>query len=115
VKTLKNPSIENAVVHFGIKGMRWGSRKKSSGETAPRGPKQASPTASREDQLVSRAVNQAHVRVVGPAMAKHVINIPKHSQSSDPAVNALLNRTLTQSINRVEEEAGRKFMQGLPR
>lgn len=104
------------IAHFGIKGMRWGVKKKSkfSGASAPRRPKEATKDSSREEQLVSRALNQGYDRVVGRAMATHVINIPKHSQSSDPRVNELLSRVLTQSLNRVEAEAGRKFMENLP-
>lgn len=127
----------NNLIHFGVKGMHWGQHRRQSvstsasrhnpvprrpasppqrfsGASEPRRPKEVGSNASREEQLVSRSLNQAYMRAVGPAMAVHVMNIPDHKQSSDPRVNELLNRVLTQSLNRVEEQAGRQFMSGLP-
>lgn len=108
-----NPPLHE-LVHFGIKGMRWGRRKKFSGISAPRTPREATKNSSREEQLISRVTNQGYVRVVGPPMARYVRDIPNYKQSSDPKVNALLSRTLTQGVNRVEEEAGRAYMLNLP-
>lgn len=90
------------------------SQPKFSGASEPHRPREAAPGASREEQLVSRVVNQGYNRTVGPAMALHVLNIPRHTASADQNVNDLLSRVLNQSLNRVEEEAGRTYMQNLP-
>lgn len=70
--------------------------------------------SSREEALVARSLNQAYERKVAPAMNHYVANIPPHNQSSDPAVNALLNRALSQGLDRVEAQAGQGFGAGLP-
>lgn len=105
--------INNFLEHAGIKGMRWGKRtvKKS---TTPIRPRAGTEGKTREQQLVNRAVEQGYTRVVTPALNKVVLNTPKYSMSSDPAVNALLSRVGNQASNRVESEAGSTFMANMP-
>jgi hypothetical protein len=103
------------IQHFGVKGMHWGRRKMASGSTTLQRPRAASPGASREEKLVSRALDQAHNRVVGKPMAVFVTNIPKFNPSTDAKVNDVLNRALSQGLNRVEAQAGQQFIQGLTR
>ena len=108
--------------HFGIKGMRWGVRRKKqfSGVSEPVGPRATSSKSAagkpetRENALVSRAINQGYQRSVGPSMAMYVRDIPRHNKSADPKVQALLDRVLQQGLNRTEEQAGRRYMEGLP-
>lgn len=116
----EKPSLEE-LVHFGIKGMHWGSRKKSTstGQTTPSRPRKNSTKSegrpqTREDIVVSRAIQQGYARVVGPPMAKFVRDIPPHQKSSDPKIQAVLDRALSQGLDRVEANAGKAFVQGLP-
>ena len=109
------------LAHFGIKGMRWGVRRKPkfTGVTEPAGPRALSTKTvgrpvTKADELVGRAVNQGYQRSVGPAMAVFVRDIPRHNKTTDPRTQAVLDRALSQGLNRVEEQAGRRYMQGLP-
>jgi hypothetical protein len=112
---------QNDFAHFGIKGMRWGvsRKKKFSGESAPARPRATSSknvgkTESRADQVVSRAINQGYDRTVGPPMTMFIRDIPRHSKSTDRKTQEVLDRALGQGLNRVEEQAGRAYLQGLP-
>ena len=113
---------QDDLAHFGIKGMRWGVRRRQSfsGVSAPVRPRATSSKSapgrpeSRENQVVSRAINQGYDRDVGPSMAMFVRDIPRHSKSTDQKTQAVLDRALSQGLNRVEEQAGRAYLQGLP-
>jgi hypothetical protein len=125
-------TYSEALAHFGIKGMHWGTHKaqpgspkisstrptskkpRFTGTKPPSRPREATSDAVRADQIVAKALNRGYDRSVGVAMATHIRDVPSHSHSSDPGVNALLSRVLTQSVNRVEEQAGRQFMANLP-
>lgn len=94
---------------------RVGPRTSYSGATPPPRPREVNPNGSREDQLVTRAINQGYNRAVGVAMATHLANVPKYSSGKDPKVDEFMNRVLQQSVNRTEEAAGRAFMANLPK
>jgi hypothetical protein len=87
--------------------------RKSKSET-PLRPKTAPTSASKEDQLVSRAVSQAYERATSPAVERYFSSAPAHSPSGNPAVDALLKRSLNQGANRIETAAGESFVKNLP-
>jgi len=110
----EKPSLEE-LSHHGIKGMKWGSRRaKPTGVSAPQRPREVPKEASASEQVLARAVQGGYNRTVAPHMARYIRNIPRHTVSNDPRANEVLQRVLGQGLNRVEEQAGRKYMEGLP-
>lgn len=114
----EKPSLET-LVHFGVKGMRWGFKKASTRTSEPEQPRTISSKVrgrapTKEEKLVGKAVDQGHTRTIAPALTKFVVNAPRRTTSSDPRVEALLNRSFQQAANSVEAQAGRAYIQGLP-
>lgn len=108
------------ILHFGVKGMRWGFKKKESTRSVePERPRTVSSKVhgrapTREESLVGKAIDSGHTRAISPALTKFAVNAPRRAPSGDARVEALLNRSYSQAANSVEAQAGRAYMQGLP-
>lgn len=67
---------------------------------------QATTVAAYNRALANEARVERQIKIERSGMKHLVKNIPPHNQSSDPAVNAVLNRAMSQGLDRVEERAG---------